>query len=187
MISPQTQALDDDGSIVVAEPQYFDIFHYQWLSGNARTALSRPNSVVLTAGRARKYFGHSDPDSIIGRTIYYQDSLMVTVTGIVADWPGNSDYQFSQWISYATIPASFLKEDITLDRWDKLNRSSQVIIKLEKDVKPSQIDTQFIPFAKRHYGPKPGFTAQLKPLSGSHFHPTMGVRAERPVYRSCTR
>lgn len=165
---------DDDGSIVIVEPQYFDIFRYQWLSGNARTALSRPNSVVLTAERARKYFGDFDPDRIMGRTIYYQDSLMVTVTGIVADWQGSSDYKFSQWISYVTIPASFLKGDIALDRWDKLNRSSQVIIKLATNVKPSQIDAQFIPFAKRHYGPKPGFTAQLKPLVGSHFHPEYG-------------
>ncbi|WP_162391488.1 ABC transporter permease [Spirosoma endbachense] len=178
---------DDDGSIVIAEPQYFDIFHYQWVSGNARTALSRPNSVVLTTERARKYFGDSHPDSIIGRTIYYQDSLMVTVTGIVADWQGNSDFRFSQWISYATIPASFLKTDITLDRWDKLNRSSQVIIKLATNVTPAQIDAQFIPFAKRHYGPKSGFTAQIKPLSGSHFYPDYGGegrKASLPVLYS---
>jgi ABC-type antimicrobial peptide transport system permease subunit len=170
----KSKRFDDDGSIVIAEPQYFNIFQYQWLSGNATTSLSMPNSVVLTAERARKYFGESDPDKIIGRTIYYQDSLMVRVTGIVADWTGNSDYSFSQWISYATIPVSFLQYKITLDSWDNLNRSSQVMIKLAKGVKPSQIDAQFIPFGKRHYGEKKGFAAQLKPLSGAHFHPEYG-------------
>lgn len=165
---------DDDGSLAIAEPQYFDIFRYQWLSGNAATSLTMPNSVVLTAERARKYFGNLDPDRIIGRTIYYQDSLIVKVTGVVADWTGNSDYNFSQWISYATIPVSFLQHAITLDNWDNLNRSSHVMIKLAENVKPSQIDAQFIPFAKRHYGPKPGFTAHLKPLLSGHFHQEYG-------------
>jgi putative ABC transport system permease protein len=168
------KSFDDDGSLAIAEPQYFDIFRYRWLSGNAATSLTMPNSVVLTAAKARKYFGDLDPDRIIGRTIYYQDSLMVTVTGVVADWTGNSDFNFSQWISYATIPVSFLKGEIPLDGWDKIKSSSQVMIKLVENVKPSQIDAQFPTFAKRHYGSQPAFTAHLKPLSGIHFHPEYG-------------
>ena len=168
------KSFDDDASIAIVEPQYFDIFRHRWLSGNAATSLTMPNSVVLTAEKAREYFGDLDPDRIIGRTIYYQDSLMVRVTGVVADWTGNSDFNFSQWISYATIPASFLKSEITLDGWDRINRSSQVMIKLAEGVKPSQIDAQFIAFAKRHYGPQPALSARLKPLSGIHFHQEYG-------------
>jgi len=175
---------DDAGSIAIAEPQYFEIFRYRWLSGNAATSLTMPNSVVLTAKKARQYFGDLGPDKIIGRTIYYQDSLILTVTGIVADWTGNSDFNFSQWISYATIPASFLQHEITLDSWDKLDRSSHVVVKLAKNVKPSQIDAQFTTFAKRHSGPKPAFSARLQLLSGSHFHQEyggIGRKASLPV------
>jgi hypothetical protein len=168
------KSFDDDGSIVIAEPQYFDIFRHRWLSGNATTSLTMPNSVVLTAKKAREYFGDLDPDRVIGKTIYYQDSLRVSVTGVVADWTGNSDFNFSQWISYATIPVSFLKNEITLDGWDKFSRSSQVMIKLAKDVRPSQIDAQLSAFAQRHYGPHPAFAARLKPLSGIHFHQEYG-------------
>jgi len=168
------KSFNDAGSIAIAEPQYFDIFRYRWLSGNAATSLAMSNSVVLTAEKARKYFGDLDPDRIIGRTIYYQDSLMVRVTGVVADWTGNSDFNFSQWISYATIPSSFLQREITLDSWDKLDRSSHVVIKLAKDVKPSQVDAQFTAFAKRRFGPKPAFAGRLQPLSGSHFHQEYG-------------
>lgn len=174
---------NDAGSIAIAEPQYFGIFHYRWLSGNAMASLALPNSVVLTAERARKYFGDLAPDRIIGRTIYYDDSLIVTVTGIVADWEGNSDFNFSQWISHTTIPVSFLKKKITLDAWNSIDRSSQVMIKLAKGVTSSQIDAQFISFAKRHQGP-PGFGARLKPLSGIHFHQEyggMGRKASLPV------
>jgi len=165
---------DRSGNIAIAEPQYFDIFRYRWLSGNAATSLAMPNSVVLTAEKAREYFGDLNPERIIGRTIYYQDSLLVRVTGVVADWTGNSDFNFGQWISYATIPVSFLKNKITLDAWDKLDRSSKVMIKLAKNVRPSQIDAQFTALAKRHFGSQPAFSAHLKPLSGSHFHQEYG-------------
>jgi ABC-type antimicrobial peptide transport system permease subunit len=170
----KAQRFDDAGSLIIAEPQYFDIFRYQWLSGNATTALSMPHSVVLTEGKAREYFGDLDPDKVIGQTLYYQDSLAVSVTGVVADWTGNSDFKFSQWISFATIPVSFLKNRITLDNWGKINRASQVMIKLPKDVRPSQIDAQFMPFLERHFGAKTAFAAHLKPLSGIHFHPEYG-------------
>ncbi|MFT3822903.1 MAG: ABC transporter permease [Chitinophagaceae bacterium] len=178
------KSFDDDASLVIAEPQYFDIFQYQWLSGNAKTALAMPNSVVLTAAKAQKYFGDIAPDKIIGQTIYYQDSLMATVTGVVADWTGNSDYNYSQWISYATIPVSFLQYEIKLDAWNEMNRSNQIMVKLEKNVQPSQIDAQFTAFTKRHYGPKPPLTASLKPLSGAHFHQdygSTGRKASLPV------
>lgn len=164
---------DDDGSLVIAEPQYFDIFHYRWLSGHAATSLTRPNSVVLTAGKARQYFGELAPDKVIGQTIYYKDSLMVTVTGVVADWTGNSDYNFKQWISYATIPVSFLRHEITVDSWDKIEGSSQVMIKLAKNAKPSTIDAQLNALAKRHFDHLP-YAAYLKPLSGVHFHREYG-------------
>ena len=178
------KSFDDAGSIAIAEPQYFEIFHYRWLSGNAATSLAKPNSVVLTAEKARKYFGDLAPERIIGRTVYYRDSLTATVTGVVADWTGNSDFNFSQWISYATIPVSFLQREITLDSWDKLDRSSHVVIKLAKDVKPSQVDAQFTAFAKRHFGPKPSFAGRLQPLLGSHFHQEyggIGKKASLPV------
>ena len=165
---------DDSHEIAIVEPQYFSIFRYQWLSGDPSTSLATPNSVVLTAEKARKYFGDLDPDKVIGRTIYYQDSLMVRVTGVVADWTGNSDFNFSQWISYATISVSFLKNQITLDSWDKIDRSSHVMIKLAKDVRPSQIDAQFTAFIRKHFGSQPAFAASLKPLTGSHFHQEYG-------------
>jgi putative ABC transport system permease protein len=163
--------LDDAGAIAIAEPQYFDIFRYRWLSGNAATSLSRPNTVVLTASKAKEYFGDVPPSKVMGRVFYYEDSLMVTVTGVVADWTGNSDFNFSQWISYSTIRSSFLKNELPLDNWFVLDHSSQVIVKLAKGVTPSQVNSQFVEFAKRHLNPQPGFAVLLEPLRSIHFHP----------------
>lgn len=173
------KSLDNAGSMAIAEPGYFNVFPRQWLAGSAATALNMPHTVVLTTEKAKEYFGDIAPGKIIGRTIYYQDSLMATVTGVVAEWKGNSDFNFSQWVSYATIPASFLKQRIKLDDWGTFANQSQAIFKLAKGVKPSQVDAQFTAFATRHYGPKPGFSFQLKPLSGIHFHTEYGGRGRK--------
>jgi len=170
---------DDAGSMAIVEPGYFNVFPRQWLAGNAVTALTMPNTVVLAAEKAREYFGDIEPGKVIGRTIYYQDSLMATVTGVVAGWKGNSDFNFSQWISYATIPASFLKSRSKVDDWGSFATQSQAVIKLAKGVKPSQIDAQFNAFAIRHYGPNPGFAFRLKPLSDIHFHAEYGGRGRK--------
>lgn len=163
--------LNDAGDIAIAEPQYFDIFHYDWLSGNAATSLNRPNTVVLTSSKAKEYFGNLTPDKVIGKVFYYEDSMMVTVTGVVADWTGNSDYNFSQWVSYSTIQNSFWKNQLPVDNWHWLNHSSQVMVKLANGVNPAQVDSQFVGFAKRHLDPQPGFAVLLEPFRSVHFHP----------------
>jgi putative ABC transport system permease protein len=130
--------------------------------------------VVLTLSKSREFFGNLTPDKVIGKVIYYEDSLMATVTGVVEDWTGNSDFNFSQWISYSTIQASFLKNELPLDNWGWLNHSSQVMVKLGKGVDPKQVDAQFVAFAKRHLNPQPGFAVLLKPLTSIHFHREYG-------------
>src|SRR3984957_17179420 len=107
---------EEASPIIIAQPQFFDIFHYQWLAGNAATALNDPYKVVLSAKEATKYFGLQSPDHWLGRQLIYKDSLRVTVSGIVADWDQRSDYAFRDFISYATIAHSFLKDQFE-DSW----------------------------------------------------------------------
>ncbi len=96
---------------------------------------------------------------------------MVTVTGVVEDWTGNSDFSFSQWVSYSTIRASFWRTQLPLDDWFYLNHSSQVMVKLAKGVSPGKVNTQFVAFAKRHLNPQSGFAVILEPIRDIHFHP----------------
>ena len=42
--------------IVIVEPEYFDIFQYKWLAGDA-ASLTEPFKVVLTKDKAHQYFG----------------------------------------------------------------------------------------------------------------------------------
>ncbi len=37
-----------------------NVFDHQWLAGDQHSALSAPNTVVLTESMARKYFGRDE-------------------------------------------------------------------------------------------------------------------------------
>jgi putative ABC transport system permease protein len=168
--------LDGGRGIIIAEPSYFDILKYTWLSGNIKTALNQPGTVVLTESRARAYFGDLPADKMIGKIIVYDDSLSVAVTGILKDWNKNSDFDYSDFISYSTIQSSFLKKSIVLDNWGILNHGSQVLVKLAAGVNPVRVNMQFPAFVKKYLDPKPGtkLRMQLQPFTGIHFHEEYG-------------
>ena len=44
-----------------ADPQFFDVFSFPLISGNPKTALNEPFSILITEKMAQKYFGSNDP------------------------------------------------------------------------------------------------------------------------------
>ncbi len=171
----------DETNGIIVQPDYFDILQYTWLSGNEKTSLNEPMTAVLTLSRAKTYFGNLSPDEMIGKTITYDDSLTVTVTGILQDWNKNSDFNFSDFISYSTISSSFLKDQILLANWFNLDSRSQALVKLPAGVAPSQINAQFPSFIKRHLDPnfQTKLHIQLQPFTGIHFHREYGGPGEK--------
>jgi putative ABC transport system permease protein len=157
--------------IIVAQPQYFDIFKYQWLAGNAATALNEPFRVVLTAKEAERYLGPGAPDQWVGRTLIYHDSLQVTVSGIVADWKESSDFAFKDFISFPTIKASFLKDDFE-ESWGMWDYDVQTFVRLAPGVSPARVERQLAAMMERHrVGPKEfHLYLSLQPLSDIHYN-----------------
>jgi len=158
--------------IAITEPQYFDIFKYEWLAGNQASALSKPGQVVLTEKKARIYFGNAPLDEMIGRTIVYDDSLQLTVSGIVKDWDKNTDFGYSAFMPVRGIQNSFLRNQVTTDDWKSLSpHQTMAFVKLDKNVSAAQVNAQFAAFIKKNVKLPPGvkLTMQLQPLTDIHF------------------
>ncbi len=83
-----------------ADSSVFEVFTYPLLSGNPRTALREPNTVVLTASTARRYFGDEEA---LGRSILLRDGTPLRVTGIAADLPSNTHLHFDFLASFASL------------------------------------------------------------------------------------
>lgn len=83
----------------------FEIFSFRLEEGDPNSALTEPNSVVLTREIALKYFG---ADDVVGRSIpvMWNDALTdFTVTGILGEVPSNSHVQFDMLMSIISYPA----------------------------------------------------------------------------------
>src|SRR5258706_1433430 len=154
-------------------PAYFSIFKYNWLSGNASASLNEPFNVVLTRSKALRYFGALQPKDVMGKEVVYDDSIRVTVSGVVEDWNENTDLQYTDFISMGTIKSSSLKNKVHLDGWNNNYYSPTVFIKLTPGTTPAQVNSQFEELIKRRttllVNPGTKMLLQLQPLSDIHF------------------
>jgi putative ABC transport system permease protein len=159
---------------VVTSAAYFNIFKYQWLAGNAAT-LDQPNNVVLTESRGRLYFGEISPAEMVGKTVVYDDSLPVHVSGIIKDLAGNSDLAYTDYVSVTTATHSFLRNDIPTTDWTSLRpHRSMAFVRLGKGVTPEQINQAFATYIKTHVHlrrPGSSMVFYLQPLRALHFTP----------------
>lgn len=92
--------LYDEKNIVFGDSTVFDVFSWDLLYGNQESALTNPNTIVLTESLAKKYFGNEDA---IGKTVTFGEDVLCVVTGIMADVPINSHFTFEGIISMSTF------------------------------------------------------------------------------------
>ncbi|MDF9800162.1 putative ABC transport system permease protein [Catalinimonas alkaloidigena] len=93
---------EDD--IFFADSTFFDVFSFKLLEGEAATALTEPNSLVIPEDVARKYFGR---EPALGKTLLLgNDKTPNTVTGILEEVPDQSHFHFSMLRSMSTLDYS---------------------------------------------------------------------------------
>jgi len=159
-------------STIITNPQYFRIFQYEWLAGRPEV-LNEPFKVVLSEKRAQLYFGNTPVDKMIGKTVIYDDSLQVTVGGVVKDWTSHTDFGYTDFISIGTATRSFLKSRIPTEDWNSLRpHSSMAFVKLEKGTKAEVVNARMNAYISAHIhagdaGPK--VTFRLQPITDIHF------------------
>jgi len=80
---------------------FIDVFTVEFLAGDPKTALNKPNMIVLTESMARKYFGDENP---LGKQINSDNRRDYLVTGVVKDVPANSHFHYDFLTSLITYP-----------------------------------------------------------------------------------
>ncbi|MEL7343006.1 MAG: ABC transporter permease, partial [Bacteroidota bacterium] len=85
-----------------ADSRMLESFTFGWIAGNAETALSEPNRIVLTEKTAEALFKDENP---LGKSINLDLPEDFVVTGIIPDPPFRSHIQFDYLVSYASLPA----------------------------------------------------------------------------------
>jgi putative ABC transport system permease protein len=93
-----------------ADQSSIDIFDFQFLKGDPKTALVEVNSIVLTQSTAERFFPNENPlDKIISFSNGSNHKNLLKVTGVVRDLPSNTHFHFSYLVSFPTFYV-FLRE-----------------------------------------------------------------------------
>lgn len=138
---------DDQISTTVA---YFNLVPYQWLAGNATQALNGPDQVILTRSRAEKYFPGVQPAAVMGKTIMYNDTIPVIVTGVVADLTFPSSFPWNEIFALSA-------QELASDNWTGVSSQRALYVR----VKP-HTDVEKLTAAITHMATAPAKEEMLK-------------------------
>jgi putative ABC transport system permease protein len=90
--------------LVEADSSFFNFFSIPVRKGDPKNLLNAPRKVVLSESTAKKIFGDENPiDKILK---IGEDTVRYTVTGVMADIPGNSHFEANIISSFMTNPRS---------------------------------------------------------------------------------
>jgi putative ABC transport system permease protein len=109
--------------VYLAEPSFFEIFTFPLASGDSRTALKDPNTVVLSQALATKLFGKEDA---LGKTVQIQvmgGEKPYLITGVAGNVPLNSHFRFELLVSMT----SYFKGNET--GWTSNNFSTYLLLR----------------------------------------------------------
>lgn len=95
----------DLDQIIRADTNFFSFFTFDFIKGDPKTCLEKPESLVLTESSARRLFGNDDP---MGKNVSYnKGQLLLTVTAVVSDPPFNSSITFNAVMSVNSLPVVY--------------------------------------------------------------------------------
>jgi putative ABC transport system permease protein len=164
----------EDNTIVFTQPAYFDMFDSQWLSGNP-LSLNEPGNVVLTKSTAQKYFG--DWKKATGQYLKLDNTLLLTVSGIVEDAPSNSDFPIKMFIAHDMLKQYGDKYQYSKE-WGSLSSSYQVYVMLPANINIASLQPQLDNFNKKSYPAREGRGQRFnrfQPLADMHFNYRYGT------------
>ncbi|MBN1273556.1 MAG: ABC transporter permease [Candidatus Aminicenantes bacterium] len=147
-----------------AEPSLFSVFDFPLVKGDPVSALTEPNSIVLTEKTAKKYFGSNDPMGQMMEADPYNDGelMLFRVTGIAKDVPPQSHFHFDFLASYCS-----LKEDT--ESFSGFYQHFTYVLLNDKS-SAEFLNPKLLSFIHRNWRKDPWYTISLQPLLDIRLH-----------------
>ncbi len=117
--------------LLYVDSNFFSVFTFPLISGNAKTCLLQPKSIVISQQVAKKQFGHEDP---LGKIIMVKGDSQFepfTVTAVAKKCPQNSSIKFD-----VLLPLKVSKEDeMTKLNWFNVFLNTFIVVNPGADIK----------------------------------------------------
>jgi putative ABC transport system permease protein len=162
-------------------PDYSEIFSHNWISGNPGSALSNPNSILLTHQMANKLFGRTD---VVGEIVGFNDVDM-QITGVLEDYPQTTDFPIDIFISIESNEQ--YNNDVSSGNWGAVYGSVNAFIKLPEGVTKSSMEARLQGFDEKlnqALDDGESMTRLLQPLNELHYNGDLGNYSRRTIDKS---
>lgn len=163
-----------DVRLFTADSTFFDLFDFPFASGDRATALTQPNTIVLTPEAARKYFGDEDP---LGKQMTLSDTINLLVTGVLKSAPDHSHLDFDCIYSRTTVVKPHQE---SVDSWYSNNFYTYIL--LEPSASAAAIDAKFPAVLDKHMGADRKSTLWyeffLQPVQDIHLYSSLSGEIE---------
>uniref|UniRef100_UPI0032172D37 ABC transporter permease n=1 Tax=uncultured Draconibacterium sp. TaxID=1573823 RepID=UPI0032172D37 len=110
--------------LVFADSTFFEVFPFQFIYGNPKTALLDPQSIVLQESVSKKLFNNEYP---IGKQITNQNNIILTVTGVIKD-VNNFHIPFETVIPISSLKQHYKNSNIEWDAWGAFMHPTYVLL-----------------------------------------------------------
>ena len=170
LVTREEKKFDEIGAYV--DPSFFEIFSFPFVKGDSKTALSAPSAIVISQEMAHKFFGTEDP---LGKNLKLNNTLDLTVTGVIKDMPQNSHIHFDFLLPFEI----FEKRDREPTHWGRFQIYTYVM--LQDDSPFKEFENKIAGLLQEHNvgeGPK----LALEPLTRIHLYGVDGGGDMRYVY-----
>jgi ABC-type antimicrobial peptide transport system permease subunit len=130
------------------EPNFLKVFTYQVTQGDPVSALTKPNTIIITESAAQKIFNTTH---VLGNTLEMEQGGLLEIGAVMKDHPINSHLAFEVLVSYATLPP--VKTSVA-DQWMNYGRQ-YVYVVLKEDRSIDQLNEYLNKIAQDTYASLP--------------------------------
>ncbi len=137
-------------NIIFSDPEFFDIFSFDFKYGNPDAALINPYSIVLTYELSQKLFGDTDPT---GKMLRMENIGEITVTGVFEEQTDLKSHIHLEPLMPAFLISVFERKNIIqpcLNNWDSFRRQ-YTYFKIKENCSISGIKNLIESAAEQHY------------------------------------
>ncbi|WP_282178540.1 ABC transporter permease [Maribacter stanieri] len=142
------------------DAELLNIFDVTFIKGQAKGALDRPNTAVLSETSAKQYFGAIDP---IGKTFTVDGKYELEVTGVYKDFPNNSTLDCN--IMASGITTWFFKNP----SWYNASFETYCLLKPNTDLASTELQLQEM-LNKNMEKENQWYTFSLQPMKKVHLY-----------------
>lgn len=130
-----------EANLAIVDSNFLQIFSIPFIAGDAKTALTEPNSIVITKAFAKKYFGDDEP---LGKQLILGISTF-KVTGLIDKIPDHSHFHKDAFISMSTMHFSS-------QTWSNVSFFTYLV--LDKNADPKNLEAKFPELVKKYVVPE---------------------------------